>query len=63
MADAVIYLRAQTMADDRGRSSILPMGSLYEAAMLVFFDVVSIRLRERTGQTMEDMRSRHTNLE
>jgi 6-phospho-3-hexuloisomerase len=63
MGDAVIYLRAQTMADDRGGSSILPMGSLYEAAMLVFFDVVSIRLRERTKQTMEDMRSRHTNLE
>lgn len=63
MADAVITLRAQTMADDRGGASILPMGSLYEAAMLVFFDIVSIRLRERTGQTMEDMRSRHTNLE
>jgi 6-phospho-3-hexuloisomerase len=63
MADAVITLRAQTMADDRGGVSILPMGSLYEAAMLVFFDIVSIRLRERTGQTMEDMRARHTNLE
>jgi 6-phospho-3-hexuloisomerase len=63
MADAVIHLRAQTMADDHGAASILPMGSLYEAAMLVFFDVVSIRLRERTGQSMEEMRSRHTNLE
>lgn len=62
-ADTVIYLRAQTMADDRGGSSVLPMGSLYEASMLLFFDVVSIRLRERTGQTMEAMRSRHTNLE
>lgn len=63
LADAVIYLRAQTMADDRGGSSILPMGSLYEDAMLVFFDVVSILLRMRTGQTAEEMRSRHTNLE
>jgi 6-phospho-3-hexuloisomerase len=42
---------------------VLPMGSLYEAAMLIFFDIVSILLRERTGQTMEGMRSRHTNLE
>jgi 6-phospho-3-hexuloisomerase len=62
-ADAVIHLRAQTMADDKGGQSVLPMGSLYEASMLVFFDIVSILLRDRTGQTMEGMRSRHTNLE
>jgi 6-phospho-3-hexuloisomerase len=62
-ADAVIHLRAQTMADDKGGTSVLPMGSLYEAAMLVFFDIVSIVLRERTGQTVEGMRGRHTNLE
>jgi len=63
-ADAVIHLRAQTMADDRGsKKSVLPMGSLYEAAQLLFFDIVSILLRERTGQTMEGMRARHTNLE
>ncbi len=62
-ADAVIHIRAQTMADDTGGTSVLPMGSLYEAAMLIFFDIVSIRLRERTAQTMDGMRSRHTNLE
>ena len=62
-ADTVIHLRAQTMADDKGGASVLPMGSLYEAAMLIFFDIVSILLRERTGQTMEGMRDRHTNLE
>jgi 6-phospho-3-hexuloisomerase len=62
-ADAVIHIRAQTMADDKGGKSVLPMGSLYEAAMLIFFDIVSIVLRERTGQAMEGMRSRHTNLE
>jgi 6-phospho-3-hexuloisomerase len=63
-ADTVIHLRAQTMADDTGGGrSVLPMGSLYEAAMLIFFDIASIVLRERTGQTMDGMRSRHTNLE
>lgn len=62
-ADTVIHLRAQTMADDKGGRSVLPMGSLYEAAMLIFFDIVSIVLRERTRQTMEGMRGRHTNLE
>ncbi|MFN7993932.1 MAG: SIS domain-containing protein [Bryobacteraceae bacterium] len=63
-ADAVIHLPAQTMADDRSVSAgLLPMGSLYEAAQLVFFDLVSILLREMTGQTSDQMRARHTNLE
>lgn len=62
-ADTVVHLRAQTMADDKGGKSVLPMGSLYEAAMLVFFDIVSIVLRERSGQAMEGVRARHTNLE
>jgi 6-phospho-3-hexuloisomerase len=65
-ADAVVHLPAQTMADDcgeTGTTSILPMGSLFEAAELVFFDLVSILLRDRTGQTPEQMRARHTNLE
>ncbi|MCS6825821.1 MAG: SIS domain-containing protein [Caldilinea sp.] len=63
-ADIVIELPAQTMANDQtAPSSILPMGSLYEAAQLLFFDLISILLREKTGQTPEEMRSRHTNLE
>jgi 6-phospho-3-hexuloisomerase len=63
-ADVTIELPAQTMADDRGAAtSVLPMGSLYEAVQLVFFDVVSIRLRERLGRTPDEMRDRHTNLE
>lgn len=62
--DTVIHLRAQTMADDTGaKTSVLPMGSLYEAAMLLFGDIVSIVLRERMRQTGEEMRGRHTNLE
>jgi 6-phospho-3-hexuloisomerase len=63
-ADVVVHLPAQTMADDRGgQPSLLPMGSLYEAAQLIFFDLVAILLRERTGQTPDAMRARHTNLE
>lgn len=63
-ADVVVYLPAQTMADDRQPApSVLPMGSLYEAAQLLFFDILSILLRERTRQTPEMMRGRHTNLE
>lgn len=62
-ADLVVHLPAQTMADDTAPASVLPMGSLYEAVQLLFFDVVSIRLRERSGQRPEEMRARHTNLE
>lgn len=63
-SDVVIHLPAQTMADDTGgTTSLLPMGSLYEAVQLVFFDLISIMLRELTGQTADQMRLRHTNLE
>jgi 6-phospho-3-hexuloisomerase len=63
-ADVVIHLPAQTMANDQGANvSLLPMGSLFEAVELVFFDLISIMLRERTNQSPEDMRHRHTNLE
>ena len=64
-ADLVIHLPAQTMADDQApaAASLLPMGSLYEAAQLLFFDLVAILLRDRTGQSPEEMRDRHTNLE
>jgi 6-phospho-3-hexuloisomerase len=52
------------MADDHAASAgLLPMGSLYEAVQLIFFDLVSILLREKTGQSPNQMRSRHTNLE
>ena len=63
-ASTVIRLPAQTMANDQDAvPSLLPMGSLYEAAQLVFFDLVSILLREKTAQSPEQMRQRHTNLE
>ena len=42
---------------------VLPMGSLFEAAQLVLFDLVSIMLREKTGQAAGEMSARHTNLE
>lgn len=62
-ADALIHLPAQTMADDHGSQGILPMGTVYEAAQLLFFEFIVIQLRERSGQSAADMRVRHTNLE
>jgi len=62
-ADAVVHLPAQTMANDQGSQGILPMGTVYEAAQLLFFEFIVIKLRERSGQSAEHMRERHTNLE
>jgi 6-phospho-3-hexuloisomerase len=64
LADVVTVIPAQTMADDRGgRVSVLPMGSLFETAQMIVFELVILRLRERLGETAETMRARHTNLE
>jgi 6-phospho-3-hexuloisomerase len=66
-ADAVLHLPAQTMADDQATStakiSVLPMGSLYEGAQFILFEVMVLRLRERLQVDPQAMRARHTNLE
>ena len=64
-ADAVLPVPAQTMADDQGerRSSVLPMGSLFEGALFVLFEVMVLRLIERLQITPEAMRANHTPLE
>lgn len=64
-ADFVLTVPAQTMADDLGdkKSSVLPMGSLYEGAIFVLFEVMVLKLRSLLGISPEAMRSNHTNLE
>jgi 6-phospho-3-hexuloisomerase len=64
-ADKIVYLPAQTMADDtEGRArSVLPMGSLYELVLFVFIEIVVLELLKRTGKTFGQARDRHTNLE
>ena len=62
--DTVIVLPAQTMANDETvKPALLPMGSLFEAAELIFFDLVTLLLRDRLGQDAAQMRARHTNSE
>jgi 6-phospho-3-hexuloisomerase len=64
-ADLVLVIPAQTMARDQGSTatSILPMGSLFEGAMFLVFELIVLALRDRLGITAADMRARHTNLE
>jgi len=65
MADLTVHLPAQTMATDQSPAtrSVLPMGSLYEALMFLFFELLVLNLRDRLGLAPDAMRARHTNLE
>ena len=63
-ADVVFHIPAQTMANDQsGALSVLPMGSLFETAQMVLFEIIVLALRDRLGETPQTMRARHTNLE
>ena len=63
-ADHVLHIPAQTMADDRGgTTSVLPMGSLFEGALFVLFEIMVLKLQALTNATPEAMRARHTNME
>lgn len=65
IADNTILLPAQTMADDRGnkKQSLLPMGSIFEGGLFIFFEVVILHLKDALQISDEQMRSKHTNLE
>lgn len=63
LADQVLVIPAQTMARDQGGTSVLPMGSLFEGAMFLVFEVMVLRLRVLRQEPAEAMRARHTNME
>jgi 6-phospho-3-hexuloisomerase len=62
-ADQLLVIPAQTMARDLGGASTLPMGSLFEGAMFLVFEIMVLRLAAILGQTPDAMRARHTNME
>jgi 6-phospho-3-hexuloisomerase len=64
-ADLVLHIPAQTMANDQGAAatSVLPMGSLFEGAQYLAFELLVLALRDRLGVDPGAMRARHTNLE
>ena len=62
-ADLVLTIPAQTIARDQSSAALLPMGSIFEGAQFLIFEVLVLRLRDRLQQTSGQMRARHTNLE
>jgi len=61
----IVTIPARTMANDQNLSEkqILPMGSLYEVALFLFFEMLILKFRDFRSETAETMRERHTNLE
>ena len=63
-SDEVLVIPGQTMADDRAPgASILPMGSVFEGALFVLFEVMILLLKAKLNVSDADMRANHTNLE
>jgi 6-phospho-3-hexuloisomerase len=63
-ADLVLVIPAQTMANDRTNNvALLPMGSVYEGAQYLVFELLVLALRDRLSVHPDTMRQRHTNLE
>lgn len=65
LGDCTLLVPAQTMASDQGseKTSVLPMGSVFEGALFLLFEVMVLKLRDLTGQSPDAMRARHTNME
>ncbi len=61
----MFHIPAQTMANDQGAAatSVLPMGSLFEGAQYLAFEILILALRDHLRVAPEAMRARHTNLE
>jgi 6-phospho-3-hexuloisomerase len=65
LADFTLHVPAQTMASDQGTraTSVLPMGSLFEGALFMLFEIMVLELKTMLDVAPEAMRARHTNLE
>jgi 6-phospho-3-hexuloisomerase len=62
-ADLVLTIPAQTMATDYEQKSVFLMGSAFEIAMGIVFDLAVARMVDMSSQSVDEIRARHTNLE
>jgi 6-phospho-3-hexuloisomerase len=65
LADVTVRISAPTpKADGAARlSSVQPMGSLFEQSLLIFLDIIVLRLMETKSVNSSTMFERHANLE
>ena len=61
----IVNIPARTMANDLDKNvtQVLPMGSLYEVALFLYFEILILHLRDYLKESANSMRERHTNLE
>ncbi len=45
------------------RTSVLPMGSVFEGALFLLFEIMVLKLKDMLDVSPEAMRARHTNME
>jgi 6-phospho-3-hexuloisomerase len=65
LADTVVQIPAPTpkVGGDTAFTSIQPMGSLFEQSLLIFLDIMVMRLMDRMALDAKAMFERHANLE
>jgi 6-phospho-3-hexuloisomerase len=65
LANFTLLIPAQTMADDQAsqKRSVLPMGSVFESALFLLFEIMVLELKDMLGVSPDAMRARHTNME
>ncbi|WP_039043600.1 6-phospho-3-hexuloisomerase [Sporosarcina sp. ZBG7A] len=63
LADLTIEIPAQAKADSASGKSIQPMGSLFEQALLLFYDALILSVMEKSDSHSDIMYGRHANLE
>lgn len=65
LANVMVEIPASTpkLKQNRGVSSIQPMGSLFEQSLLLFMDVIVLKLMKKRGIDSDAMFRKHANLE
>jgi len=65
VADHVVVLKGKMkLAEETGlREYPAPLGTLFEASCLVFFDSIVVELMRRLNKTEEDIKRRHSTIE
>lgn len=62
LADSVVTFESPSKSNQTF-TSIQPMTTVFEQGLLIFHDVLALRLMEEKQMTMEALKSRHANLE
>ena len=69
LADHLVLIPAPLIEDENekkgkhGRSSVQPLGTLFEQALLILCDSLILRLMQRNGVSAAQMFERHANLQ